>query len=191
VAIIHRIKAEAMTAEMFQPFGELLDATRFPAGGESGSCPVNFSGGKVRVSTALLPYKGLTLTGLEQHFHVTQSFIPISGSPAVVAVAAPTSQDDPKAIPKAEEIRVFLIDGTKGYMLKKGTWHSDRLPLYPPGSKMVIITDEETSQDLRTYGSMMTPVETRGGWKLNRLVDFEHEFGVVFEVALGASPCRE
>jgi len=172
-----------MTADAFSPFGELLDATELSPG-HSGSFPVNFQGGKVRVSTALLPYKGLKLAGLEQHFQVTQSFIPISGAPAVVAVAAPTPQGDPNGIPKSEDVRAFLIDGTKGYMLKIGTWHSDRMPLYGPGSKMVIITDEETSQDLLKYGSMTTPVDRRGGWKLNRIVDFEHEFGVTFELEL-------
>lgn len=170
-----KLKVEPMTADAFSPFGELLDATELSQG-HSGSFPVSFQGGKVRVSTALLPYKGLKFTGLEQHFHVTQAFIPISGAPAVVAVAAPT--------PKSEDVRAFLIDGTKGYMLRKGTWHSDRLPLYGPGSKMVIITDEETSQDLLEHGSMTTPVDRRGGWKLNRIVDFEHEFGVHFEVEL-------
>ena len=178
-----KLKVEPMTADAFSPFGELLDATE-PSPDHSGSFPVSFDGGKVRVSTALLLYKGLKFTGLEQHFHVTQAFIPISGAPAVVAVAAPTPQGDANAIPKSEDVRAFLIDGTKGYMLKKGTWHSDRLPLYGPGSKMVIITDEETSQDLLEHGSMTTPVDRRGGWKLNRIVDFEHEFGVNFEVEL-------
>lgn len=90
---IHRIRAESMTEVSFQPFGELLDATE-PSPGHSGSFPVRFVGGMVPVSTALLPYKGLKFTGLEQHFHVTQAFIPISGAPAVVAVAAPTPQGD-------------------------------------------------------------------------------------------------
>jgi ureidoglycolate lyase len=178
-----RLTVEPMTEEAFSSFGELLDATE-TSPGHSGSFPVSFEGGKVRVSTALLPYKGLKLTGLEQHFQVTQSFIPISGAPAVVAVAAPTLQGEPNGIPRPQDVRAFLIDGTKGYMLKKGTWHSDRLPLYRPGSKMVIITDEETSQDLLEYGSMTTPVDQRGGWKLNRIVDFQHEFGVTFEVEL-------
>ena len=181
--MIHLLKAETLTREAFSPFGGLLDVDK-TAASQATSTPVNFQGGKVRVGTALLPYKGLRLTGLEQHFHVTQAFIPISGSPAVVAVAAPTPQDDPNAIPKPQDLRAFLIDGTKGYMLHKGTWHSDRLPLYAPGSKMVIITDEETSQDLRENGSMSDPVDQRGGWELNRIVDFHHSFGVVFEIGL-------
>ena len=49
-----------------------------------------------------------------------------------------------------------MIEPHTGYLLKKGTWHSDRLPLYPPGSMMVIITDEETNLDLQEFGSMTT-----------------------------------
>ena len=180
---VYLIQAEPLSREAFRPFGEILDAEE-TVGGQAASSPAGFEGGTVRIGTALLPYKGLRLTGMEQHFHVTQAFIPITGAPAVVAVAAPTAQDDPDAIPKPEEVRAFLIDGTVGYMLHKGTWHSDRLPLYEPGSKMVIITDEETSRDLREHGSMSDPIDGRGGWKLNRIVDFEHRHGVTFEVRL-------
>ncbi len=180
---VHYIQAEPLTREAFRPFGELLDAEGTSVDPPVSS-PIGFEGGKVRIGTALLPYKGLRLTGMEQHFHVTQAFIPITGSPTVVAVAAPTSQDDPNAIPKPEDVRAFLIDGTVGYMLHKGVWHSDRLPLYKPGSKMVIVTDEETSQDLSEHGSMSDPIDERGGWKLNRLVDFQHQFRITFEIRL-------
>ena len=95
---IHFIKAEPLTKEAFSPFGELLDVEAMPVSPPTSS-HVGFQCGKVRIGTALLPYKGLRLTGLEQHFHVTQAFIPITGSPAVVAVAAPTPQQDPNAIP--------------------------------------------------------------------------------------------
>ena len=122
MATIHSIKAESLTREAFSPFGELLDVDESDVS-QATSTPVNFQGGKVRVGTALLPYKGLRLTGMEQHFHVTQAFIPISGAPAVVAVAAPPPQDDPNVIPKPQDVRAFLIDGTVGYLLHKGTWH--------------------------------------------------------------------
>ena len=180
---VHYIQAEPLTKEAFRPFGELLDADARSVDPPISS-PIGFEGGKVRIGTTQLPYKGLRFTGMEQHFHVTQAFIPITGSPAVVAVAAPTSQDDPNAIPKPEDVRAFLIDGTVGYMLHKGVWHSDRLPLYKPGPKMVIITDEETSQDLWEHGSMSDPIDERGGWKLNRLVDFQHQFRITFEIRL-------
>ena len=79
---------------------------------------------------------------------------------------------------------LFLSTGPWATCCTRVSWHSDRLPLYGPGSKMVIITDEETSQDLRDHGSMSDPVDQRGGWKLNRIVDFQHTFGLTFEILL-------
>lgn len=183
MAKVRKIKVEPMTEESFRPFGQILDV-KLDASGQPQSSPVDFQGGTTRIGTGLLPYKGLKFNQLEQHFALTQSFIPLGGSPAVIAVAEPTDPKDPNAIPKPEEVRVFLVDGTKGYLFYKGTWHSDRLPLYPPGTKMVTIGDAETGQDLRKYGSMRTPEKERGGWKLNRIVNYETRFGVTFEAVL-------
>ena len=177
---IHRIKAEMMTPASFAPFGQVIDASDVP----DEIAPVDFRGGELRFNATLLPYRGLEFSQMEQHFHVTQAFLPLSGPPAVVAVAAPTDQNDPDAIPEPEQCHAFLIDGTKGYILKKGTWHSDRLPLHPPGTKMVIMTDSETNLDLSKYGSIRTPESERGGWKINRIVDYRTRFGVTFEIVL-------
>ena len=80
----------------------------------------------------------LDLHKLERHFHATHVFIPMSGSLAAVAVALPTDEDDPTAIPDPNDVRAFLIDGTKGFGYKRGTWHSlDRYVLSPPGTTFV------------------------------------------------------
>ena len=50
-------------------------------------------------------YARLTFSELERHFGVNQSFIQLSGSPAVVAVAAPTDSD-PLSIPEPHEVRL-------------------------------------------------------------------------------------
>jgi ureidoglycolate lyase len=176
----HKIKVELMTRDSFAPFGDLIEASQTP----DEICPVNFEGGALRMNSTLLPYRGLVFSQMEQHFHVTQAFLPLDGPPLVVAVAAATDQNDPAGIPTPEECRAFLIDGTIGYILKKGTWHSDRLPLYPPGTKMVILTDDETNRDLRAHGSIRTPSSERGGWEINRIVDYRIEFDVSFELIL-------
>ncbi len=50
-------------------------------------------------------------------------------------------------------MRAFLIDGSKGYLLGKGTWHSiDRFPLGPPATVFVTLNEQETVEDLaRAY----------------------------------------
>ena len=77
----------------------------------------------------------MTFTKLERHFHATHVFIPLSGSLAAVAVALPTDENALTAIPDPGDVQAFLIDGTKGFAFKKGTWHSlDRYLLSPPGA---------------------------------------------------------
>ena len=73
----------------------------------------------------------------------------------------------------------FLLDGTVGYALARGTWHSlDRLPLYPPATQWVIITDRETQEDLTAaYAG-------RGGFALTQEVDYAATFGVTFALTL-------
>ena len=180
---IHRIAVEKMTEQTFEPYGELMISKETPPF-EGTPYRVNFDGGDVRVGTNWLPYKGFQFTGLEQHLHVSQSFIHLQGAPAFVAVAASAGSGRGTQIPKPEDVRIFLIEPHTGYLLKKGTWHSDRLPLYPPGSMMVIITDEETNLDLQEFGSMTTDPSKRGGWQWNTLVDFSYSYGVTFEAVL-------
>ena len=89
---------------------------------------------------------------MERHFHVSQAFIPLGGEHAVVAVAPPSA--DRGSVPELEAIRAFLLEGSKGYVLHKGTWHSlDRFPLryivrldrssIAPGSRVLVGSDFE------------------------------------------------
>jgi ureidoglycolate lyase len=133
-----KLKIEPMTEEAFSPYGELWDAKAYPSDHRQ-SFPVNYyPEGKPTATVLWQPYQTLTFTKLERHFHATHVFIPVSGSLAAVAVALPTDEDDPMAIPDPDSVRAFLIDGTKGFGYKKATWHSlDRYILSPPGTTFV------------------------------------------------------
>jgi ureidoglycolate hydrolase len=124
------------------------------------------------------PYLGLRFSKLERHFNLTQAFVPLGGSPAVLAVAPPGPADR-GALPRPDQVRAFLLDGTTGYALARGTWHSlDRFPLYPPCTQWVIITDRETQDDLTAAYS------GRGGFELTQEVDCEQALGVTFRLTL-------
>jgi ureidoglycolate hydrolase len=178
---IVRIAAEPLTEASFKPFGQVIEEKdRAPDfRGEKGTLRwnVDFHGGSALLGLIKTPYQGLAFTKLERHFRLSQTFIPLGGAPAVVAVAAPTSPDDREAIPRPEDIHAFLLDGSKGYVLARGTWHSlDRFPLSPPDTRFVMITDRETADDLAAaYAG-------RGGWQLTQEVDFATRFGVRFEI---------
>ncbi len=160
----HKLKVEVMTAESFRPFGEVMEAKSMPAE-QREFFPAPFAiDGRPTLDVIWQPYQGRTFTELERHFNVTQAFFPLSGSLAVVAVAAPTDRNDPKAIPEPEDVHAFLIDGTQGFVYKTGTWHSlDRYILSPPGASFVILN--------------VDPNPTQ-------VVDYATERGITFEVDL-------
>ena len=178
--IVH-LAPEPLTEVSFKPFGQVIEEKDRPPDfrGEKGTLRwnVEFQGGRPQLGFIKTPYQGLAFTKLERHFRLSQTFIPLGGAPAVVAVAAPTSPDDREAIPRPEDVRAFLIDGSKGYVLAPGTWHSlDRFPLAPPDTRFVMITDHETADDLSAaYAG-------RGGWQVTQEVDFAARFGVRFEI---------
>ena len=175
-----RVKVEPLSEEAFQPFGEVLgpkvrpadyqgvNSVGWKAGFESSSAPV--------VMVLSSRYAGLCFSRLERHLNVTQTFIPLGRVPAIVAVAAPTAEDR-GAVPAPEDVRAFLLDGTAGYALKRGAWHSlDRYPLHPPSAEIVIITSRDTQEELETV--------EREQRRLTQEVDYAARFGVTFELQL-------
>ena len=135
-----KLKVEPMTEEAFRPYGEVWEAKEYPSDHRQSFPTAYQPEGKATASVMWQPYQTLTFTKLERHFHATHVFIPVSGSLAAVAVAPPTDENDPMAIPDPKNVRAFLIDGTKGFAYKKGTWHSlDRYILSPPGTTFVTL----------------------------------------------------
>lgn len=178
---IAHIKAELMTEESFRPFGALLapraDAADFRGLMSDGwKTPFEIDGSPLFM-TLVSRFGGMRFTWLERHFGVTQTFVPLGSVPALVAVAAPTDPGDPGAIPNPDDVHAFVVDGSCGYVLKRGTWHSlDRYPLYPAESRLVIISSQETQIELETVD--------RAEWRLTQQVDFDASFGVTFELGV-------
>jgi ureidoglycolate lyase len=179
MARVHRIRIEPLTAEGFAPFGRLIDVgDRAPdtvavSGTEGWQVP--FESGRPLVSLLRTPYQGLRFKTMERHFHVSQAFIPLGGEHAAVAVAPPS--DDPANLPELAAIRAFLLDGSKGYVLHRGTWHSlDRFPVRPPDTRFVMLTDHETQGDLMTAYAAGKPAA------LTQEVDLERAVGATVEL---------
>jgi ureidoglycolate lyase len=178
------IKIEPLTDKAFRPFGQVIEVPERPpdfrGGGRAQLWSVAFEAtGTTQVSVIRVPYGELTFHKLERHFAVTQTFIPLHGSPAVVALAPPTDPHDRDAIPQPEQVRAFLLDGTKGYVLARGTWHSlDRYPLYPPASVFVMLNDSTTAADLAAA------YRGQGGWQWTQEVDYAARCGITFEIVL-------
>lgn len=170
-----RIKVEELTAEAFRPFGELLEASGRPpdfTGVNSAGWRAGFeSDSPAEVMFYRSSYSGMRFGMLERHHSVTQSFVPLGGMPALIAVAPPSARD---AVPAPEDVRAFLLDGTAGYVLHAGTWHTlDRFPISQTPADVVIITDRATQHELES--------EPHGPWSRTEAVDYTEQSGVVFE----------
>jgi ureidoglycolate lyase len=172
------VKVQLLTPDAFAPYGEVLgiqgrvpDFTGISSVGWKSGFECN---GPPEVMLYSSRYSGLRFSMLERHHAVTQSFVPLRGVPAVVAVVAPTP---PGIYPQPDDVRAFLLDGSTGYVLHRDTWHSlDRFPLYPPSSEIVIITSRETQVELES----VPPQE----WRLTEAIDYEATLGVTFALEL-------
>jgi ureidoglycolate hydrolase len=178
---IVEVKAELMTEESFRPFGALLAPRADPADfhglqSEGWKTPFEIDGSPM-LMVLTSRFNGTRFTWLERHFGVTQTFVPLGNVAALVAVAAPTDPEDQDAIPRPEDVHAFVVDGSCGYVLRRGTWHSlDRYPLYPAESRIVIISSQETQVELETADP--------AGWRLTQQVDFDARFGVTFQLGV-------
>lgn len=178
MAELVRIDVAQLNEEAFAPFGAVLAAKgRAPdfTGLSSVGWKAGFTcGGLPELMVYSSRYTGMRFTMLERHFDVTQAFIPLGRVPAVVAVAAPTARAQ---LPEPGDVQAFLLDGSAGYVLRRGTWHSlDRFPLYPPSAEIVILTARATQQELET----VAPEQ----WRLTQQIDYQAAFGVTFELVL-------
>lgn len=175
---IVRVKVEMLAPDSFASFGEVLSLREQPPdfhGTTSIGWKASYEGsGSPSIMTLSSRYVGLRCTTLERHLNVTQTFIPLGRVPAIIAVAAPTAGT---ATPASEDVHAFLIDGSSGYVLKAGAWHSpDRYPLYPPSAEIVIITSHDTQYELETLD--------RAQWQFTQVVDYATDQGVTFEFEL-------
>lgn len=119
---------EPLTAEAFAPFGSVIQASdeavkldinqghavRYDRLAE---IDVADGGGKGVISLfRARPLGELVLKVFERHPLGSQSFIPLSGRPYLVAVA-PAGDFDPASV------RLFRAEGHQGVHYRKGVWH--------------------------------------------------------------------
>lgn len=144
-----RIIARPLCAELFAPFGDVLDATGAPdkvinAGlcgryhdraaldfGAQGRAGISIFNAQARS----LPY---TLDLLERHPEGSQAFVPMTDAPFLVIVA-PDAQGRPGP-PLA-----FVTNGAQAINFHRGTWHGVLTPLAAPGLFAVVDRIGETA----------------------------------------------
>ena len=186
MARIHKLIIEPMTEETFAPFGEIWDPQDRPSDHRIISRTQFEYDGQASVGVIWQPYQTLSFNELERHYGGRQSFVQLSGSPAVVCAAAPTNIDDPMDVPSPEDIHAFLINPAKGFSFTRGTWHSlNRHILAPPGSTFIIIGFKPNPTQVVNYEASTGYLSRDlSADKTPQNLDYQGKFGVVFQISL-------
>ena len=178
---IKRVKIEQLTEEAFEPFGDILGPKERPPDWQSEAGPAtwfpNFSvDGTTTVAYCTYTYRKppteYQIHILEQHRNDTQTVIPLEGKPCVLIVAPPSEWGTK---PDVDKLRAFLLDGARGIVLGKLTWHNHDapmvLPMYPPTFSIISIHEAETYEDIANKT-----------FKFTQRVDVTENFNVVIQL---------
>ena len=140
---MRELRPEPLTAEAFAPFGEVIEASdaavtldihpgpalRYDRLAEGA---VADAGGSGAISLfRARPLEEPVLKQFERHPLGSQSFVPLSGQPYLVAVA-PAGEFD------AAKVRLFRAEGHQGVHYRKGVWHHFLLALDAESDFLVI-----------------------------------------------------
>jgi ureidoglycolate lyase len=125
------LKAEPLTAEVFAPFGDVIQtAGRAPRMINEGTCErfddlasvdVLANGGRPLMSIFKAAPRPLpfAVRVLERHPLSSQAFYPLDGVPFLVVVA----DDGDAGTPWSNRIRAFRAAGDQGVSYRRNTWH--------------------------------------------------------------------
>jgi len=175
------VEIEPLEAGAFEPFGQIIGQRASPptfAAPHVAAWRMDFGvDGQIDLMFNRFVFMPMEFSEMERHFNVTQSFIPLGGSPSVMVVAPRTGRDGAEARPRHTAVRAFYVGGSQGVLLWKGTWHAlTRFPARPPFADFAMITGLDTQHELerqKTDGSM--PM-------LTEVCDFTKTEGVTFKV---------
>ena len=87
------------------------------------------------------------LDRIERHVDITEAFIPLEGV-SILPMAPPRDNDNPRAEVPFDSLTTFLLDGSKGIVMKKGTWHWPPFPITEKVAFSVILSRKTLENDL-------------------------------------------
>lgn len=129
------VQVEALTAEAFRPFGQIIqipdtEPDRDAASHRywAGMAHIDLSDDPIDLALSRMLRRPFRLSQMERHRKATQTFVPF-GTPAGILAVAPPQPEDPDDRPRHQSIRAFALDGSAGYHLFRGVWHDSLFPI--------------------------------------------------------------
>ncbi|MEO0455126.1 MAG: ureidoglycolate lyase [Cyanobacteria bacterium P01_A01_bin.114] len=151
---VQTLKAKSITAETFQPFGQVIFPQRDDKPFGPNDARLELDGGIPRFYIMKLQHRGTRFSTITRHQACTQCLGSLEGKPWLMGVAPPGDA----AAPSPEDIQVFQIPGNCFIKLEVGTWHAgpyfecDRISFYNLELSDTNIVDHDTCDLTKTYG---------------------------------------
>jgi ureidoglycolate lyase len=129
------VRAQALTAEAFAPFGDVIESTAASARSINDNTCVRYddlarvdvsqAGGRPLISIFEAAPRSLPLPirMLERHPLSSQAFFPVEARSFLVVVA----EEGP--LPVADRVKAYLASGTQGVNYRRNTWHHPLIAL--------------------------------------------------------------
>lgn len=133
---IIQIKAEPLTSEAFQPFGQVV-----------GQDDINLAlrnGEQFRMGIIHMRNNGYKIKSLNYHRNSTQALVPLEGKACLVVVAPPGLTFNEAS--DLKQVKAFLCDGSGGINIGLSTWHQALLPIGPE-MKMINVQGANSGDD--------------------------------------------
>lgn len=172
--MLRKLPIQSLDATTAAPFGKVISAAPMAGSLAADARDLGFHcDGHARLMLMRYPFKPMRCSVFERHHHVSQGHIIVEGIAAVAVVAPATPNGDR---PLADQVVALLLNPGTGILLHRGVWHTlDRLPLAPPGSTGLLLTESETADDFARRGPGQRPARSD-------VVDLQALEGVEFEI---------
>jgi ureidoglycolate lyase len=115
----HYVNAEPLTPEAFAPYGQVIGRDVVTVQAREGE--------ELTLDVIHYDRRPFVIDHLNRHHHATQALVPLAGRPACIVVGARELTFDTEA--DVEQLRAFVLDGSRGLNLAIGTWHEGPWPL--------------------------------------------------------------
>ncbi|MBD2303329.1 MULTISPECIES: ureidoglycolate lyase [Nostocales] len=118
---VQQLKAELITPENFQRYGQVIFASKDGKGFDAEDAQLNLQNGTPRFYIMRLEKRGRKFNKITRHIKCTQCLGSLEGKDWFIAVCPPHNELDE---PVVSEIAAFQIPGNCFIKLNAGTWHA-------------------------------------------------------------------
>lgn len=158
-----KVTAKELTIRLFAPFGRIMPMRdlRLPASLPlrdilEGKVPIGKPtaetdaltfwsdlaevevGGAISLGVLTVKQRPLVCDMLERHIAGPEVLIPLDTCGMVMLLAPASDASDPKAGPVVDEVKAFLLDGSKALILNPGIWHWVPYPMVATSTFAVV-----------------------------------------------------